>query len=256
MSFDVSLLLFLLSQFSLGFASSTANKHVQVSLTFFTHTDRDFYFSLQSSQMGLPSSQIQSDNNDYDDDRGSCSMLEMEETLPQQMLYSRNVSASQSVRHSTNADHVRDHIADNPVEDIPMFSSDEVIANGNAGNVDDNALESKSPKIFRNNFRFLKRFGSTTPPTESSTVHGCVRNKPENHAFREELESLVYIGVFAIIGTVLRVYMGRFFGSDCSSPTQDFLTPLSSRICVTNSGKTSYPGGAIFTDLPANMLGS
>jgi len=181
------------------------------------------------------------------------------DALPQQILHSRNISASQSARHSTNADHVRDHSADNQVDDVPTFSSDQIVAHDNDGNIDGNALSSNKTKASRSSNRFLKRFSSTTPPTESSTEHGSTRNKAKSYAwdeFREELETLVYIGVFAILGTVLRVYMGRFFGLDCSNPTQDFLTPLSSRICVTNSGKTSYPGGAMFTDLPANMLGS
>lgn len=72
---------------------------------------------------------------------------------------------------------------------------------------------------------------------------------------------IVYISVFAIFGAVLRSYMGRFFGLDCEqaqsgNAVQDFMTPLSERICVTNSGKTNQTGGALFVDLPANILGS
>jgi hypothetical protein len=55
--------------------------------------------------------------------------------------------------------------------------------------------------------------------------------------------------------------MGRLFGLDCEQhnddreAVDDFFMPLSSQICVTSSGKTER-GGAFFTDLPANMLGS
>jgi hypothetical protein len=77
----------------------------------------------------------------------------------------------------------------------------------------------------------------------------------------EEVASHVfYISTFAILGSVLRVYMGRFFGLDCEQQehdlvVNDFLTPLSSQICVTSDGKLQR-GGAVFVDLPANMLGS
>jgi len=77
----------------------------------------------------------------------------------------------------------------------------------------------------------------------------------------EILHQLFYISTFGILGTVLRLYMGRIFGLDCElqdieyEEVDDFLTQFSSQICVTSSGKTTT-GGAIFTDLPANMLGS
>ena len=72
---------------------------------------------------------------------------------------------------------------------------------------------------------------------------------------------IFYITTFAMIGTVSRIYMARFFGSDCirqqgdDSDNNDFLTPVSSQICITSDGKTQR-GGAIFIDLPANMIGS
>jgi fluoride ion exporter CrcB/FEX len=69
----------------------------------------------------------------------------------------------------------------------------------------------------------------------------------------------LYISLFATFGAVIRIYMGRFFGLDCERGTNefdDFLTPLSSEICVTASGKTDQTGGAFFSDLPSNILGS
>jgi hypothetical protein len=35
----------------------------------------------------------------------------------------------------------------------------------------------------------------------------------------------------------------------------DFFSIISSNICVTSSGKTEQTGGALFLDLPANMIG-
>jgi hypothetical protein len=86
---------------------------------------------------------------------------------------------------------------------------------------------------------------------------------------KDYLSHILYITTFAIIGTICRIYIGRFFGLDCiwkeqqdgqddgsmDTSRNDFLTPLSSQICLTSDGKTQR-GGAIFIDLPANMLGS
>lgn len=83
---------------------------------------------------------------------------------------------------------------------------------------------------------------------------------PESHdaAPLKQAEFLYYLYSFAILGTSIRVFLGRLFGSDCENQGQmeDFLTPLSEQICVTSGGTTLQHGGALFTDLPANMLGS
>jgi fluoride ion exporter CrcB/FEX len=78
----------------------------------------------------------------------------------------------------------------------------------------------------------------------------------------EFLDQALYISAFSIFGTIFRIYMARIFGQDCELKQyneallpQDFLSPFSSRICITNSGKYTN-GGALFVDLPANMLGS
>lgn len=75
------------------------------------------------------------------------------------------------------------------------------------------------------------------------------------------LSTAYYIGTSAIVGTSLRVFMGRLFGSDCtdasfdSQGVGDFFEPFVSMICITSNGRLKA-GGSIFTDLPANMLGS
>jgi fluoride ion exporter CrcB/FEX len=62
----------------------------------------------------------------------------------------------------------------------------------------------------------------------------------------------------AILGNIVRVYLGRLMGADCedadSSPN-DFATPFFQNICITSGGRTVQTGGALFRDLPANMLG-
>jgi hypothetical protein len=72
------------------------------------------------------------------------------------------------------------------------------------------------------------------------------------------LHYILFISAFAILGSCLRVYMARFFGEDCEldKDLEDWLMPLSSKVCVTASGRTEQTGGALFYDLPANLLGS
>ena len=74
---------------------------------------------------------------------------------------------------------------------------------------------------------------------------------------RRSVQYVVYLSTFACFGTIIRVFLGRFFGSDCElQQINDWLSPLSRQICVTASGTTEQTGGALFVDLPANMLGS
>jgi hypothetical protein len=71
------------------------------------------------------------------------------------------------------------------------------------------------------------------------------------------LESIFYVSTSAVLGSVIRTYMARLFGYDCEiGSVNDFMTPLSSKICVTNGGRTFQTGGALFYDFPANVLGS
>ena len=71
-------------------------------------------------------------------------------------------------------------------------------------------------------------------------------------------EDIYHIATWAILGTILRVYIGRIFGQDCenqaSGTQEDFWE--ASHICITSSGETSRRGGTLFIDLPANILGS
>jgi hypothetical protein len=60
-----------------------------------------------------------------------------------------------------------------------------------------------------------------------------------------------YFSAAAVVGCVSLVYLSRFFGEDIV----DFMTPLSSQICVTAGGTTLQTGEALFRDLPSNLLG-
>ena len=68
---------------------------------------------------------------------------------------------------------------------------------------------------------------------------------------------VLYISSCAVLGSALRVYIGRLFGGDCESKEKiDFFSLLFERICITAGGRTEQTGGALFRDLPANVLGS
>ncbi len=66
----------------------------------------------------------------------------------------------------------------------------------------------------------------------------------------------IHISVYSMLGTTVRIILARLFGQDCESTTHipDFLSKTA--LCVTSTGKTNQHGGAIFIDLPANILGS
>ena len=69
---------------------------------------------------------------------------------------------------------------------------------------------------------------------------------------------LFFLSIFSIFGSSLRVYISRMFGFDCEFPdlVGDVFAQGFKNICVTASGRTEQSGGALFIDLPANMLGS
>ena len=87
-------------------------------------------------------------------------------------------------------------------------------------------------------------------PNDSVSIFQCLKwNWP----------AIVYLSIFSIIGVTTRSFIGRLFGGDCDSigdPIDDWLYPLSHQICITASGRTEQHGGALFIDLPENMLGS
>lgn len=79
-----------------------------------------------------------------------------------------------------------------------------------------------------------------------------------NRKFCSNWKSIVYLSMFSVIGVTCRSFLGRLFGGDCDPDhaVKDWLYPLSKHICVTTNGRTEQYGGALFIDLPANMLGS
>lgn len=98
--------------------------------------------------------------------------------------------------------------------------------------------------------------GSVDDIGSERSTHKIVITRPyqvkEHYA-----EAMFYVSTSAILGSVFRTYMARFFGQDCEvNVVNDFWTSLSANICVTNGGRTLQTGGALFYDFPANVVGS
>jgi len=88
--------------------------------------------------------------------------------------------------------------------------------------------------------------------------------------------NMLYLAAFSTLGMILRVYTGRLMGLDCNhryeehnhtttehTTIHDVWEPIFSSICITHNGwfdestrtKSVAGAAALFTDLPANMLG-
>jgi len=77
-----------------------------------------------------------------------------------------------------------------------------------------------------------------------------------NASRRKSLVQASYLGIGAILGTLLRMTLAQVFGEECANPGTVGWIADDSALCVTKDGETSLNGGIIFADLPANVLGS
>mmetsp|Transcript_12340 Transcript_12340/g.16163 ORF Transcript_12340/g.16163 Transcript_12340/m.16163 type:complete len:597 (+) Transcript_12340:266-2056(+) len=78
---------------------------------------------------------------------------------------------------------------------------------------------------------------------------------PMTKSTRKNIVQALYIGIFAIFGSLFRILAAQFFGEECHNPGTVGWLASGSPLCVTNSGSVIEEGGIIFADLPANMLG-
>ena len=95
------------------------------------------------------------------------------------------------------------------------------------------------------------------PDEEQSfpTAGGTTPVKPDDDShLHKDLVQALYIGIFAIAGTFLRMIVAQVFGEYCKNPDSIGWLKASAPLCVTN-GVATEEGGIIFADLPANMLG-
>ena len=65
-----------------------------------------------------------------------------------------------------------------------------------------------------------------------------------------------YIALAAVAGSLLRIGMAQVFGEECANPGTIGWLAAAAPLCVTKDGDTVQEGGIIFSDLPANILGS
>ncbi|KAL3789584.1 hypothetical protein ACHAWO_009147 [Cyclotella atomus] len=89
---------------------------------------------------------------------------------------------------------------------------------------------------------------ASDPPTDQVPIY---------HVHKWEWANLLYLSFFSIYGITVRSFLGRIFGGDCDStnPIDDWLTPFSSRICVTATGKTAQHGEHYLSTCPPTCLG-
>ena len=99
------------------------------------------------------------------------------------------------------------------------------------------------------------------PQRERQHVPANKEEKPRCAAMQRTFvwDDIYYIAIFGVLGAIVRVYMGRLLGGDCerSHDTDDYDFWQASHICLMSNGMTdNRPGGVLFIDLPANVLGS
>lgn len=73
---------------------------------------------------------------------------------------------------------------------------------------------------------------------------------------KKAIIQVLYVCVFSIFGCLLRIIIAQYFGYECSNPGTVGWLKSGQPLCVTADGETSMSGGIIFSDLPANLLGS
>jgi len=67
---------------------------------------------------------------------------------------------------------------------------------------------------------------------------------------------VLYLTVFTVIGALLRIVLAQLFGEECLNPGTVGWLKAGQPLCVTAEGEATLAGGIIFSDLPANLLGS
>lgn len=136
---------------------------------------------------------------------------------------------------------------------IPRADTFDSSVDNKSGRISDvvEAESSKNPRSIDSRREFSRK---------SSVVHHEYHHELFEH-WCQVLSHLLYISAFSVIGTTLRVYIGRLLGHDCVLSEHgiyeldDFFAEISTQVCVTSDGKLQR-GGALFVDLPANMIGS
>jgi len=102
---------------------------------------------------------------------------------------------------------------------------------------------------------FISSLKKSIDILEKQSTNRVSEIKKDNKTFFQKIlssSSILYLSIFSILGAALREFLGRLFGGDCDgveSPWLHFVTD-NLNTCITSSD------GALFIDLPSNMLGS
>ena len=140
---------------------------------------------------------------------------------------------------------------------FPKHPSNTILIDSSADELQTFEMEDMIQQEYTTNTTTNRQRLSSNKPENSNSLQSTIHQEITSSQHKN-WDYIAYLSTFAIFGSILRVYIGRFFGLDCEFPNRDldFLTPVSMKICVTASGKSIQTGGALFTDLPANMIGS
>lgn len=113
---------------------------------------------------------------------------------------------------------------------------------------------SSTEKIHQSSNKSLPDTSYAAFPLEGEGLH-LSPGPSSSNGKNKELVQGIYIGMFAILGTLVRMLVAQVFGEYCKNPDSIGWLKASAPLCVTHGGTTEQ-GGIIFADLPANLLGS
>jgi CrcB protein len=135
-----------------------------------------------------------------------------------------------------------------PVLDIELPSREEIM--GSSGD-----YHSMAPEIYNEANQVDKNAdGGIASVEEFQPKQGFFM--PDFIPSETTMVQALYLSMFAILGTLLRIVIAQLFGEECANPGTVGWLKASSPLCVTKNGETNLEGGIIFADFPANLLGS
>ena len=202
---------------------------------------------------------------------GACCVADEEDFLesPKKQQGQKTSSIKKSLndaRQNLSNDNVDYDIVHSPTDKTKPVSYDEedYMEYGGVEQIaDDNSICEDPPAagypVTRQGSSFRRRKAKAAKLEESSILPTKCGKKTTVHPSTpvSSWQYILQISAFAVIGCSVRVFLTRLFGEDCEDQdVQDFMTPFSSQICLTSGGKSIQHGGALFWDLPANIIGS
>ena len=94
-----------------------------------------------------------------------------------------------------------------------------------------------------------------TRPSSSSSSQCCPFTDTATRYYNRHVQTVISLSLFSYMGEFLRYFTEELFGLACHDPGSVGWNLTGWAPCTTAPGTTDATGGALFTDLPANMLG-